>query len=42
MRVGTPVYMAPEVFQRDFGMESDMWSLGVVLFQLLAGTFPFW
>lgn len=41
-RVGTPVYMAPEVFQRDFGMECDMWSLGVILFQLISGTFPFW
>lgn len=41
-RVGTPVYMAPEVFQRNFGKESDMWSLGVLLFQLISGTFPFW
>lgn len=41
-RVGTPVYMAPEVFLRNFGLECDMWSLGVVVFQLLAGTFPFW
>ncbi|GMH32431.1 hypothetical protein BSKO_00265 [Bryopsis sp. KO-2023] len=41
-RVGTPVYMAPEVFQRNFGFECDMWSLGVVMFQLLACSFPFW
>jgi len=41
-RTGTPVYMAPEVFQRDYGGEADLWSLGVTLYQLLSGRFPFW
>jgi len=41
-RVGTPVFMAPEVFDRDYSFESDLWSLGVVLYQLLSGRFPFW
>lgn len=41
-RVGTPVFMAPEVFDRDYGLESDLWSLGVVLYQLFTGKFPFW
>lgn len=41
-RVGTPVFMAPEVFDRDYGFESDLWSLGVVLYQLFSGRFPFW
>ena len=41
-RTGTPVYMAPEVFQRDYGPEADLWSLGVMLYQLVTGRFPFW
>lgn len=41
-RVGTPVFMAPEVFQRNYAFESDLWSLGIVLYQLLTGRYPFW
>lgn len=41
-RTGTPVYMAPEVFKREYGQESDMWSLGMMMYQLLTGRFPFW
>eukprot|EP00210_Caulerpa_lentillifera_P006849 g6547.t1 len=41
-RVGTPVFMAPEVFDRNYGCECDLWSLGVVLYQLISGRFPFW
>ncbi|CAD7703948.1 unnamed protein product, partial [Ostreobium quekettii] len=41
-RVGTPVFMSPEVFQRNYSFESDLWSLGILLYQLQAGRFPFW
>ncbi|CAM4870006.1 unnamed protein product [Rotaria socialis] len=39
---GTPMYMAPEVIQnRDYRVENDMWSLGVIAFTLLSGMAPF-
>jgi calcium-dependent protein kinase len=40
--VGTLMYMAPEVFTHSYGPEVDMWSAGVMMFQLLTGRFPFW
>lgn len=41
-RTGTPVYMAPEIFHRRYHVEADMWSVGVMLYQLFARRFPFW
>ena len=39
---GTPLYMAPELFMRHWGIESDMWAMGMLLYQLLAGRMPLW
>ena len=41
-RAGTPVYMAPEVFRREYGVQSDMWSLGMMLYHFISQRFPFW
>ena len=40
---GTPSYMAPELVRKHEydGRQVDMWALGVLLFALLTGTFPF-
>mmetsp|Transcript_91338 Transcript_91338/g.263623 ORF Transcript_91338/g.263623 Transcript_91338/m.263623 type:complete len:623 (+) Transcript_91338:3-1871(+) len=38
---GTPTHMAPEVWRGNFGPVADVWSLGVVMFELLAGEIPF-
>lgn len=40
---GTPSYMAPEIVckREYFGPPADMWSLGVLLFAMLCGFFPF-
>ena len=41
--VGTPLYMAPEVVKNTgYNHLCDVWSLGVILFQLLSKTFPFY
>jgi calcium-dependent protein kinase len=39
--VGTPYYMAPEVFKGRYSKECDVWSLGVVMFLLLSGHHAF-
>lgn len=41
-RTGTPVYMAPEVFERKYGRSADLWSVGMLAYHMLSGRFPFW
>jgi len=40
--VGTPDYIAPEVFlQTGYNASCDLWSLGVIMFEMLIGYPPF-
>ena len=41
-QVGTPYYMSPEIYKCErYTTKSDMWSLGCVLYELMALTQPF-
>lgn len=42
LAASTPFWQAPEVLrERDFSFASDIWSLGVVLFELCTGSPPY-
>ena len=41
VKTGTPLYMAPEVHVCNYGVESDVWSAAVMMFQMLSGNIPF-
>lgn len=37
---GTPLYMAPETYRGELTSRSDIWSIGIILFELLFGISP--
>ena len=40
--LGTGQYMCPEIFMCEtYGLEVDMWAVGVILFFMLNGEYPF-
>lgn len=40
--VGTKTYMSPErIMGKEYSYSSDIWSLGLVLFELATGVFPY-
>ena len=40
-RVGSPLYMSPQILKGDpFSYKCDVWSLGIIIYQLLVGETP--
>ena len=40
-KIGTPMFIAPEVLKRNYSKECDVWSLGVMTYFMLFGSGPF-
>lgn len=40
--VGTPIYMSPQVLKhKQYTSKTDVWSLGILFFELLFGRLPY-
>jgi serine/threonine protein kinase len=41
-QIGTPYYLSPEIYEdKPYGKKSDIWSLGVLLYEVIALELPF-
>merc|ERR1719218_458524 len=40
-KCGTKLYLSPEFYKLDYSLKVDIWAMGVVVYGLLNGKFPF-
>jgi serine/threonine protein kinase len=38
--VGTPMYMSPQIFEGKYTYKTDIWSLGIILYEMIYGMIP--
>merc|ERR1712151_1310385 len=39
--VGTKIFWSPEFFDKKYGPKVDVWAMGVIMYGLVSGRFPF-
>ena len=39
--LGSPYFIAPEVLKGNYTLTCDVWSLGIMMYVMLAGQYPF-
>ena len=40
--IGTAYYVSPEVLNKSYGKKCDLWSVGVVVYMIICGYYPFY
>ena len=40
--IGTAYYVIPEVLNKSYGKKCDLWSVGVVVYMIICGYYPFY
>merc|ERR1712137_1479364 len=40
-KCGTKTYWSPEFYSLNYGLKADVWALGVVIYGMVTGRFPF-
>ena len=40
--IGTAYYVSPEVLNKSYGRKCDLWSVGVVVYMIICGYYPFY
>ncbi len=40
--LGTPLYMSPEAFRKRTSLKTDIWSAGIIFYEMLTGSYPFY
>jgi serine/threonine protein kinase len=40
-KTGTPHYRSPELLKGNYTETTDIWSIGIIAYEMLTGRFPF-